>query len=232
MFLYSICFFYKNIDLTPRVSRVKLVFIKSILSSGLWTVFVQIIYIAKINVPVIIVSSTIGMAAVAEFSIAQKMIGVGGLVISMALQPLWTVYGEAYFKGDKKWVQKTLSKTIKIVLLLTSIGGAIFITFGQMVVEIWLGTSVMPSLLLIIGFSLWMMASSLNVCFAMVLNGTGHFKNQSIFSASLVGTSLIVAYFLSPIYGMESVIFTMFLIAEVFRVPLFFFETKKVISKI
>jgi O-antigen/teichoic acid export membrane protein len=232
MLCYSLYFFTTNFDLLPKISRVSKEHIKAIMSSGLWTVFVQMIYAAKMNIPIMIVSASIGVVAVAEYSVAQKMIGVGAMVINMALQPLWAVYGEAYYGGDKAWIEKTLAKSIKTVLLLTVIGGGIFILLGQQVIEIWLGDSVLPSLSLIVGFSLWMIASSVNICFAMVLNGTGHFRNQSFFSVILVSTALIIVYGITPEHGVTSVILVMFLVAEVFRIPLFYLETKKVISKI
>ncbi|MEZ9902140.1 lipopolysaccharide biosynthesis protein [Vibrio breoganii] len=232
MLCYSLYFFSTNSELFPRINRISKEHIKKIMSSGFWTVFVQLIYTAKMNIPVIIVSTSIGMVAVAEYSIAQKLIGVGALIINMALQPLWTVYGEAYYKRDRVWIEKTLFKSIRIVLMLTGFCSGIFMLFGQKLIEFWLGDSVLPSLSLIFCFSLWMIASSVNICFAMLLNGTGNFKNQSLFSVILVSTALIIAYSSVSSFGMTSVIFSIFLIAELLRIPLFYMETKKVISTI
>jgi O-antigen/teichoic acid export membrane protein len=229
---YSLYFFKINFDLVPRITRVNKIHIKAIMSSGLWTVFVKFIYAVKMSGPVIIISASLGAVAVAEYSIAQKLIGVGAMVISMALQPLWTVYGEAYYRGDKVWIEQTLAKSIKIVLLLTVVGGAIFVLFGLQVIEVWLGNSVLPSFLLIVFFSLWMIASSVNICFTMVLNGTDNFRNQSLFSVVFVSAALIIAYGLAPNYGSVSVILSMLLVAELCLIPFFYVETKKVISKI
>jgi O-antigen/teichoic acid export membrane protein len=202
------------------------------MKGGLWTVLVQFIFSAKINIPTVIISSTIGVIAVSEYSIAQKLVGVGMMVINVALQPLWTVYGEAYYSGDRKWVEKTLYLSIKIVFIITILLSIFNYFFGQNLIALWLGGEIIPSSLLILMFSLWMIATSINVCFAMLLNGTGNFKNQALISIVLVSIALAISYISCGKYESVGVVFAMFFISELLRIPFFFMEAKKVISKI
>ncbi|MEY8216616.1 MAG: oligosaccharide flippase family protein, partial [Colwellia sp.] len=207
-------------------------YVTPIISAGAWTVFVQIIYTAKMNIPTMIISASLGLLAVAEYSVAQKLIGLAAAMIGMALQPLWVVYGEAYHRGDRAWVENTLKKSIKLILLLTVLAAVAFQFVGQPLISLWLGGEIVPSRLLIGCFSLWMIASTVNICFAMLLNGTGNFKNQAVFSAFFVGLALILIAVSSKDIGAEGVIFVMFFVAELMCIPLYYFESRRVIMRL
>jgi len=232
LLLYSLYFFYKNIEFRPKLSNVSKRYVAPIVSAGAWTVFVQIIYTAKMNVPTIIISASLGLLAVAEYSVTQKLIGLASTMIGMALQPLWVVYGEAYHRGDRDWVEGALKKSIKLVLLLTVPAAIAFQFVGQSLITLWLGGNILPSRLLIGCFSLWMIASTINTCFAMLLNGTGNFKNQAIFSFVCVGFSLMLCAIFTKQFGLVGVIFAVFLVAELFRIPFNYFEARRVITNL
>jgi len=231
LLLYSLYFFYKNAEFRPKLSNISKHYVNPIVSAGVWTVFVQIIYTAKMNIPTMIISASLGLLAVAEYSVAQKLTGLASTMIGMALQPLWVVYGEAYHRGDRKWVEKTLKKSIKLVLLLTVSAAIAFQFIGQPLIALWLGGEVLPSRLLIGCFSLWMIASTINVCFAMLLNGTGNFRNQSVFSFVFVGLALALILSFTNDIGVAGVIFVLFLVAETLCIPMYYLESKRVLSR-
>lgn len=193
---------------------------------------VQIIYTAKMNIPTMIISASLGLLAVAEYSVAQKLTGLAATMIGMALQPLWVVYGEAYHRGDKAWIENTLKKSIKLVLLLTLLAAIAFQLVGQPLIAFWLGDEILPSRILIGCFSLWMIAATVNVSLSMLMNGTGNFKNQAKVSVIFVSISLLLVYLFSPIYGVISVILLMFLVSELFVIPFYIFECKRIINSI
>lgn len=227
---YSFYFFYKKPLFLPRSSKLSRKYVAPIISAGAWTVLVQIIYTAKMNIPVLIISSSLGLIAVAEFTVAQKLTGLAAAVIGIALQPLWVVYGEAYFKGDRVWIVSTLKKSLKIVLLLTVPAALIFQFIGRDLINIWLGSDILPSQFLIACFSLWMILSTVNICFAMLLNGTGHFKNQAIFSSVLISSALISSFYFADNIGVNGIAFLLAFVAELACTPMYFLETRRIIS--
>jgi O-antigen/teichoic acid export membrane protein len=232
LLVYGLYFFFKNKLLRPSISNLSKSHVTPIVSAGAWTVFVQIIYTAKMNVPTMIISASLGLLAVAEFSVAQKLTALASTMIGIALQPLWVVYGEAYSRGDREWIEKTLKKSLKLVLLLTGLAAVAFQFLGQPLILLWLEGEVLPSKMLITCFSLWMIVSTVNVCFAMLLNGTGHFKNQAIFSFVCVSLALVLNMIFVNDIGLIGVIFVIFLVAELMCVPMYYFESKRVISRL
>ncbi|GAC16443.1 lipopolysaccharide biosynthesis protein [Aliiglaciecola lipolytica] len=231
--LFSIYFFTKNKSLIPKFSNISKRHFSVIFSSGIWTVLTQLVYTAKMNLPIVIISSFIGMVAVAEFSITQRLVGILSALISMALQPLWAVYGEAYYRGDKVWVTKTLVKSIRLTVLITSTAGLLLVFIGQNIITLWLGEgSPLPSKILVLSFSLWALASNINVCYAMLLNGTGNFKRPFFYSIICVSIGLLISTIFIHSLGLVGIVLTLFICSELFRIPFNYLESKRVIKKL
>lgn len=230
--VYSIFFYFNEKELMPRISNFRIRYLKQITAAGIWTVLVQIIYSAKMNLPTILIASTLGLIAVAEFSIVQKLTALVATMITMALQPLWVVYGEAYHSGDKSWIEFTLRKSLSLVFLLTSLAAIIFQFFGQDLIEIWIGDSIQSNKVFIGIFSLWMIASTLNVALTMLMNGTNNFRTQAKLSFIFVVFGLFLIYYFAPIYGIKAVVFIMFAIMEMCLLPFYIIECRKIINNI
>lgn len=232
MFVFTIFFFSKNKHLRPRITSFSWGRLSPLLNSGLWTVAVQLIYTARVNVPTVIISATLGLIAVGEYSIALKLTGLASSMIAVALQPLWPVYGSAFHQGDKRWILRTLHKSIVTVLILTVFASIAFYFFGEWMLQLWVGEDLLPSPLLVTGFSLCMIVSSVNVCYSMILNGTSNFKGQALFSFPLVSLGLFMSYLCAQHYGVVGVVFSLFLVSDFTRVFFFRRAAIKVIERI
>lgn len=230
--IYTVWFFNVNPIYMPRVAFIKKNYMKEIASTGGWMVILQIIYTIKMNAPILLVSAVFGVIAVGEFSIAQKLTGLASTLISLALQPLWAVYGEAYYKNDKKWIITTLKKSTIIVISIGFISGVFLNYCGEYLVIYWLDDDIVPSQTLIACFAVWMIVSSVNVSFTMLMNGTGYFKLQSAITAIGVSTALVCVYFFSVGYGLFSVILMMCIFSELLVMPFYFYQCIKVIRSI
>lgn len=231
MLIYTIYFFYKNSRYLVRERFDLKEYIPQILSTGGWTVLVQIIYTAKMNLPLIIVSSALLTSVVAQYSVAQKVVGMIVTLISVALQPLWVVYGEAFAKGDYDWIKSRLHQSLFVTFMLSVCGALVLCLWGDVLISWWLGGDVVPSSDMIYLFSLWAVLASMNVSLAMFLNGTNHFRLQGLFSVVLISIALFVSYWSAPVYGALGVIASMAIIGEAIRLPLFYLYSRAVLRR-
>lgn len=229
---YSTYYYSQNSTLLPHLKNVSKKCIATILNTGVWTVITQLIYTLKMNAPVIIVSSILGLVVLADFSIAHKLISIISVIVNIALQSLWPVYGEAYAREDKQWIIKTMKKSLLYTLLLSLLAVIFVITFSDYIFSIWISDEFSIDNNILIALSVMAVIINLNVCFAVFLNGTGHFKTQSQFSIVFVSLAIISAYLLAPHYGLLSIILSMTIIAELARLPIFYLITKRVIDKL
>jgi O-antigen/teichoic acid export membrane protein len=185
-----------------------------------------------VNAPVLIVSMVLGLTVLADFSIAHKLISIISVFVNIALQSLWPVYGEAYARGDKQWIIKTMKKSLLYTLLLSFLAVAFVLAFQHYIFSIWIGGAFSIDNNILIALSIMAVVINLNVCFAVFLNGTGHFKMQSQFSIVLVSLAIGTSYLLAPQYGLLGIILSMTIIAELARLPVFYLITKRVVNNL
>ena len=73
----------------------------------------------------------------------------------MVLAPLWPAYGEAIARGDVEWVRRTLRRSVTIAVSLSALVSAALVMLGPWLIHAWVGTAVLPSLLLLVGLAAW-----------------------------------------------------------------------------
>ena len=229
--IYSVTFFIKNKELKPRLNHVSKNHFNILLVNGSWSLLAQIAYLIKANGPILIISSVLGANALAPFSTVHKLTGVISAIIGVALQPLWPVYGEAYFKKDKRLLTTMLNKSLKMTLV-TSIPFILtLIIFGKQIIEHWTDNSEMQiSTSLIVICGIWALITNINVCYAMLLNGSHHLRGQATHGLILIVIACIIGYKFGTYWGSFGVIASIVGIAELLRMFLFRIETKKVIN--
>ena len=83
-FIYSLNYFIYKKQHRPAFYTINLKIIKEVTGAGLWSMLAQLTYLLRVNGPVIIISSQIGMAAVAQYTTTQKIFGIVVMVTTMA----------------------------------------------------------------------------------------------------------------------------------------------------
>jgi O-antigen/teichoic acid export membrane protein len=230
--LYSIYFFTKNSSMAPIFSKFNPSTLLELVQVGAWTVLSQLIYALKINAPVLIISSTLGLVVLAEFSIAHKLVTIITVIANIGLQSLWPIYGEAYSSGGKLWIINTMRKSVFYAVSLSLFFSFFIVVFGDDIFKLWIHDYNPPSTSLMVSLVFLTSLMNINVCFAVFLNGTGHFKNQSIYYSFFVFLGIVGSILFSSEYGSISVVLSMAVFTELLSIPFFYNNYKKVLSKI
>lgn len=229
---YSIYYFLKKPLLAPTYNNVTRDCAAIIFNTGIWTVITQLIYTLKINAPTIIIPIVLGLNALTEFSITHKLVSIISVVANIALQSLWPVYGEAYARGDKSWIIQTMKKSLIATLVLSFFTLFLVFVFNDFIFRVWVGGEFFVNDSLLIGLSAMAILININVCFAVFLNGTGHFKRQTQFSIIFVSLAILCSFFSATVYGILGIVLSMAVIAELLRLPIFYLITKKVVNQL
>lgn len=228
---FSIFFFYKNPSYCPKLKFIKLDILPLIMNTGAWTVLAQLVYSIKINAPLLIVSSALGLGVLAEFSIAHKISTIVTVLVNIGLQALWPIYGEAYANRDLLWIKKTMRRSLIITFLVSS-SAALFISlFSEFLTATWLGSNVKVSQSLISLLCVVSVLGNINICFAVFLNGTNNFKNQFLYSSFFVFCSIVSSLYFVELYGVLGVVWSMLLLCELAMIPFFYINVKQVMMK-
>ncbi|WP_439862024.1 oligosaccharide flippase family protein [Pseudomonas sp. MBLB4136] len=223
--IYSIYYFHNKRGFFLRRNLDREV-ISKLFTDGGWSLLAQVMFAVKLNSPPVIIGVVVGAVAVGEYGVAQKSVSVLGVLVAVALQPLWSAYGEAYYRKDKIWILKALKKSILFVLIVTLPSSLFFMFFGQDLIGYWI-KDVVPSVALIAALSGWVVLSNLNVCFAMFLNGIGAFKRQSLISVLFMLGALWVSYYSGLAWSEAGVVIGFVLVAELARMPFLANEVRR-----
>ncbi|MGI2026837.1 lipopolysaccharide biosynthesis protein [Endozoicomonas acroporae] len=233
-FVYTIFYFSKveNREMCPSIYFIRTQHFKDVVSTGGWNFLAQFSFALKENMPILIISSLVGVAQVSTFAVTQRIIGAILMFINVSLQSLWPAYGEAFYKRDKAWITKTLKRSIVSVLIISLSSSIIFVLFGKLIIDIWAGSEVVPSFTLLMLCAFWMVLSSINIALTMLLNGTNNFKSQATYGVALVILGSFFSYRFGIEVGMIGVVLSFILISELSRTIVFSIDIRRLLRNI
>ncbi len=167
-----------------------------LLREGVGFLFLQGAGLIGNSLPPVLLSATLGPAAVTPFTLATQLAQVLTQFQGAWLAPLWPAYAEAQAGGDAGWIRKTFGKSVAgsvcllpVCLLFPLCGGGVARFLGA-------EASAVPNAELLAWTAVWAAGCMLTAPVAALLNGLGHVTVQAAY-ASLA--AMISALALMPL---------------------------------
>jgi O-antigen/teichoic acid export membrane protein len=154
----------------------------------------------------LIISSTVGAAQVAVFSIVQRLFQFVTQPLSILNAPLWGAYADAHARGEKPFIRRTLKTSLIGTGGLCLAGAVTLLLVGERLVEVWTGNAVHISLYLLAAYGSWAILDATGNALAMFLNGCGIVKPQVLTVIVFVIFSIPAKLFSISHYGLEAMI--------------------------
>jgi len=154
----------------------------------------------------IIAAQILGPGAVTQYSIPMRMFSFVPMILAVMMVPLWPAYGESIARGDVLWVKRTLVRSLKISLLVTSVASFLLVVFGVQVVHLWVGPEITPSFPLLLGLGVWMVMQAGGTAVAMFLNGANILRFQAVCASLMAIGALIGKIILAHLIGISGII--------------------------
>lgn len=132
----------------------------------------------------LIISSTIGVAQVAVFSVVQRLFQFATQPLSILNAPLWGAYADAKARGDKQFIRKTLRHSLLITLVCASLGSLVLLFHHVQLIDTWTHGRIVAPEVFVVLFAVWAIFEACGNAFAMFLNGAGIIRLQ-VFSVLL-----------------------------------------------
>jgi O-antigen/teichoic acid export membrane protein len=223
---------YKKPWLAPALSSVSRRASQRILRIGVLFFILQISVAFAYSSDNIILAQILGPEAVTQYSVPMNLFTVAPMLIMMALGPLWPAYGEALVRHDFRWVKETLKKSLLAVILFTGVAAVFLVLFGGTIINWWVGSSIQPSFLLLLGLGIWMIIGTAGNALAMFLNGANIVGIQVVTSIILAAGALILKIILVRVIGIPGVIWATIIVYSAVVVIPYSFIIPRVIRKI
>lgn len=178
--------------LRPRLRNYHRDSARQVLHTGLFFFLLQVGMTFTYSSDNLIIAQFLGPEAVTRYAIPYQMFNFGVVIFNVFFGALWPAYGEAIARGDMIWVKKTLSRSLKMVFLSTLTISVFLILLGNNLLSLWVGPDISMSLLLSIGYGLWIIILTIGTAMSHLLNAANIFKFQIIFIFLTLIISLIV----------------------------------------
>lgn len=149
----------------------------------------------------IIISSTLGAASVAIYSITQRLFQFSTIPVHMINSPLWGAYADANARKDKTFIRNTLIKSMKMTLLLSVLSIGFILIFNKLILDVWLSDSISITFSFMLAFAFLALLESMGGAFSTFLNSMHIIKPQIVSVSIFVVLSLVAKLYLISHYG-------------------------------
>ncbi len=177
-------------DLSPRFSAVTRDSLKSVLSTGVLFLILQIAGAISFSADNLIIARTLGVSSVPEYAVTERLFGLIPALWTILLTPLWPAYGEAIARGDRDWVRATFRRS-----LIVAVGGSALIAcalylFAVPLMDLWVGSAIQPSAVLLLGLGIWKVMEAGGASMAMFMNGANLLRMQATMGCLVAASAL------------------------------------------
>lgn len=156
----------------------------------------------------LIISSLTGVAAVAQYAVAQRLFQLVAIPLKIMNSPLWGAYADAHAHGDAAFIRKTLSVSILATLGIGLLISGVVLYASEWILDIWIEDKIEVSYSLLVGFAAWKVVESVGHAISMALNGMHVVKEQVIAVSMLCILVLPLKFYFTPVYGAPAVVWS------------------------
>jgi len=204
----------------PQRSMFSLMELRSLAHLGWQFLIPQIGASVLAFAPQLIVSNSLGAAAVTPFNLCQRVVGVLQQIQTIALTPVWPAYSEAHQSGDIKWIRMAFGISLGGSVAIFALAALGFSQFGSALIEFWTGSSSeLPSPALINWFSAWLFLTGIGVPMAYLLNGLSRLKGVLVYGSLNMVATVVAMPIAAKYFGASGVVMSMCLSYLVIVLP-------------
>jgi O-antigen/teichoic acid export membrane protein len=186
-------------------------------SSGLFFIL-QIGTMIGWGVDNLLISSVLGSAQVAIFSVVQRLFQFITQPLAMVNSPLWAAYADANIRKEKEFIRTTLIRSMALTFFFSFLGGALILFNNESIISTWTRSTLLAPIYLVVAYYIWSILESLGNSFAMMMNGCEIIKPQVYALITLVSVSIPLKIYLLNNYGLAEMLagFSILYITNIF----------------
>lgn len=191
--------------LRPRLDWFRRSLLGGLTNVGVFFFLQQIASLVLFSAAPVILSSTLGVAAVTPFNLAQRVFSPFLLVSNAYLLPIWPAYSEAKARGEWAWINRTLFRSLLVVVGLCLLPMAAATVYMQPIIKLWTGgKAVLPAQSLLWLMFGWNALTVLQQPFGYLLAGLSEVRRSTLYSLLTTALALPLIFWLIPRYGVNA----------------------------
>jgi len=188
--LVWICSFHKP-WLKPWLSRFDPNALGKIFRTGGQFFIIQLAGLAVFNSDNVIISHYLSPAQVTPYSVTWRLVGYLTAIQGLILPSLWPAFAESWSRGNMVWIRLTYNRLRWATGIALTLGSALFLVAGRLIIRIWAGTEAVPSFSLLALMCIWMVILGFTSNQACLMGATNRVRKQAV-SSGLAAIANIV----------------------------------------
>ncbi|MEJ1973909.1 MAG: lipopolysaccharide biosynthesis protein [Lacunisphaera sp.] len=125
--------------------------VRELLGVGAFFSVQQIVSTVMFSLPQVIISASLGAAAVTPYNLVQRLFNLFAIVQNAFLLPLWPAYAEARARGEFDWMRRALRHSVNATVLACIIPLVVCACFAPQIIRLWVGHGAVPPNYLLVG---------------------------------------------------------------------------------
>lgn len=125
----------------PSIRFVEKAYIKEIFNIGITLLWLQLVFMVINSANEILITNFTEPKYVVDYQAYHKIFKTGAMIVSLALTPIWSAITKAQAKKNYLWIKK-IYKLFLIASAICLLIELVMVPFCPMIVNIWLGDSV------------------------------------------------------------------------------------------
>lgn len=222
-------FLIRKSMLRPKKSLFVAKLLKKYASLGIGYLILNLVPYAETGADALLLTSMGYGQLVQTYDVHAKMFAYITAFASIVAFPLWPAIANAKAKRDLLWIAKLERISYLAVTASAMFISYIFVVYGQVIVETWVGKSLVVENWMLFAFGFYAILSSVSVIQAMFLNALGEINGQVHFYVRYLPVLVIAKALVLGFLGVAMMLWV-FNIFCVFRLVYFFRKTNSSIE--
>jgi O-antigen/teichoic acid export membrane protein len=180
----------------------------------------------------LLISSTLGVAQVAVFSVVQRLFMFATQPLAIINAPLWAAYADAHSRNEVTFIRETLKKSLIITLIFSFLAIVTLIIFQSSIIKNLTKSNVAAPISFVFTYGLWVVVQNCGNAFSMFLNGVNVIKPQVVAVLTFIAIVFPMKIYLMQDYhlsGLMSATIISYIIGPIFLYSIIY--RKEIISK-
>ena len=179
----------------------------------------------------LLIAGTLGATQVAIFSVVQRLFQFATQPLSIINAPLWGAYADAHVRHDKKFIKKTLKKSMLFTLTAATFISMFLLLLHPWLIEKWTHGKIVVPISLATIYAAWVILDACGNAFAMFLNACNIIRQQIITIIILIMISLPIKIISMKYYGTSGMILSYLTIYFIVVLTMYGVRYKEIIKE-
>jgi len=191
--------------LAPRARNVDRAVTRKLLGAGGIFAILQLLAFLGATSDNFIIAQLFGASAVAGYAVVYKLF-TAVFIVQVLISSLWPAFGEALAREDRAAARSMFERSLKLCSIMGVVIAAAFVLAGQKIIELWVGSELVPTLSMLAGFGAWIIVASLYAPVAALLSTEGLLEHQLRIYSLAALSAFLLKIASASVFGIEGVI--------------------------